>query len=183
MPVAARIATACANDQAVIAQELEKLSIYAGASPNAPKELDHDAVDAVGADNSEGDFQRLADLALLGQVAELAEAVAQLPAGSSEAIPAIRSLQRRLLMLAPARARIERGERADAVMTSFGKALFWKDKDAVARMLRTWTAEELARVAERVGTLERNLLFTDAPEREALGEELLAIARKARSRA
>ena len=183
MPVAARIATACANDQAVIAQELEKLSIYAGASPNAPKELDHDAVDSVGADNSEGDFQRLADLALLGQVAELAEAVAQLPAGSSEAIPAIRSLQRRLLMLAPARARIERGERADAVMTSFGKALFWKDKDAVARMLRTWTAEELARVAERVGTLERNLLFSDAPEREALGEELLAIARKARSRA
>lgn len=183
MPVAARIATACANDQAVIAQELEKLSIYAGASPNAPKELDHDAVDAVGADNSEGDFQRLADLALLGHVAELADAVAQLPAGSSEAIPAIRSLQRRLLMLAPARARIERGERADAVMTSFGKALFWKDKDAVARMLRTWTAEELARVAERVGTLERNLLFSGAPEREALGEELLAIARKARSRA
>lgn len=182
-PVAGRIASACANDQAVIDQELEKLSIYVGASPNSPKELDHDAVDAVGADNSEGDFQRLADLALLGQVAEVADAVAQLPPGSSEAIPAIRSLQRRLLMLAPARARVERGERADAVMTSLGKALFWKDKDAVARMLRTWSAEELARVSERVGTLERKLLFSDAPEREALGEELLAIARKARSRA
>ena len=33
-----------------------------------------------------------------------------------------------LLMLAPVRARIERGETADAVMTSMGKALFWKDK-------------------------------------------------------
>jgi DNA polymerase-3 subunit delta len=180
-PVAARIADSCGNDQAIIARELEKLSIYVGASPHSPKELDHEAVDAVGADSGEGDFQHLADLALLGEVAELADSIARLPAGSSEAIPAVRSLQRRLLMLAPARARIERGERVDAVMTSFGKALFWKDKNAVARMLTGWSAVELARVAERAGALERNLLFSDAPERESLGEELLAIARKARS--
>jgi hypothetical protein len=48
-------------------------------------------------------------------------------------------------------------------------------------MLKAWTADELARVAERAGRLERELLFGDAPEREALGEELMAIARKARS--
>jgi len=180
-PVAARIADACGNDQAIIAQELEKLSLYVGASPHAPKELEHDAIDAVGADSGEGNFQRLADLALVGDVAGLAEAIARLPAGSAEAIPTVRSLHRRLLMLAPARARIERGERLEAVMTSFGKALFFKDKEAVGRMLRSWSAEDLARIAERAGTLERSLLFSDAPERESLGEELLAIARKARS--
>lgn len=180
-PVAARIADACGNDQAVIVQELEKLSVYLGASPHAPKELEHDAVDAVGAENSEGGFQHLADLALLGEVGELSEAIARLPAGSSEAIPAVRSLHRRLLMLAPARARVERGESVDAVMASFGKALFWKDKAAVGRMLRSWSAEELARVAERAGALERTLIFSEAPERESLGEELLAIARKARA--
>ena len=180
-PVAARIADACGGDQAIIAQELEKLSLYVGASPQSPKELDHDAVDAVGADSGEGDFQRLADLALLGEAAAVAEAIAQLPAGSSEAIPVVRSLQRRLLMLAPARARLERGERIDAVMTSFGKALFWKDKGVVARMLSSWSADELARIAERAGALEGSLLFSEAPERESLGEELLAIARKARA--
>jgi DNA polymerase-3 subunit delta len=98
-----------------------------------------------------------------------------------EAIPVVRSLQRRLLMLAPARARIERGDRVDAVMTSFGKSLFWKDKSKVQRMLTKWCADDLATVAERVGKLERSLMFTPAPEREGLGEELLAIARKARS--
>jgi len=180
-PVAARIADSCGNDQAIIAQELEKLSIYAGASPHSPKELDHEAVDAVGADSGEGDLQRLADLALLGEVAEVADLMARLASGSSDAISAIRSLQRRLLMLAPARARIERGERVDAVMTSLGKTLFWRDKAAVGTMLRNWSAQELARVAERAGALERSLLFSDAPERESLGEELLAIARKARS--
>jgi DNA polymerase-3 subunit delta len=84
-------------------------------------------------------------------------------------------------MLAPARALVERGERLDAVMTSLGKTLFWKDKTKVQRMLDKWSAEDLAIAAERAGKLERSLIFTAAPDREALGEELLAIARKARS--
>jgi DNA polymerase-3 subunit delta len=180
-PLAARIADGCNNDQAIVARELEKFALFIGASPHSPKELGHEAIDAVGAESGEGDFQRLADLALLGEMRELADAIARLPAGGSEAIPAIRSLQRRLLFLAPARARIERGERLDAVMASFGKALFWKDGSSVKKMLKTWTAQELARVSERIGALERNLMFTPVPEREAFGEELLAIARKARS--
>jgi len=180
-PVAERIAESCGNDQAVIARELEKFALFAGASPNVPKKLEHETIDAVGADSNESDLQRLADMALLGEVSELADAVAKVAAGSSEAIPAIRSLQRRLLLLAAARSRIERGERLDAVMTSFGKTLFWKDKPLVEKMLRRWSAEDLATMATRAGALERNLIFTQMPERDGLGEELLAIARKARS--
>ena len=180
-PVAARIAAAAANDQAIVARELEKLALFIDASPHAPKELDHDAIDAVGAANSEGDFLRLADLALSGSVGELADELARLPAGGSEAIPVVRSLQRRLLMLAPAAARVERGERPDAVMASLGKALFWKEKPLIAGMLAKWSAADLATVAERTGKLERELMFTPVPDREALGEEMLAIARKARS--
>ena len=114
-------------------------------------------------------------------VAELTEALARLPGRGSEAIPIIRSLQRRLLMLAPARARVERGERPEAVMTSLGRGLFWKDKPVVGWLLSKWRAEDLATVAERSGRLERELMFSPVPAREALGEELLAIARKARS--
>ena len=182
-PVAARIADTSGNDQAIAMQELEKLALYVGASPHSPKELSHEAIDAVGTDTNEGDFLRLADLALLGEVADLADAVTRLPKGGAEAIPAVRSLQRRILMLAPARARIERGERVDAVMASFGKALFWKDKSAVERMLARWTADGLATAAERAGALERSLMFDDAPQTDSLGEELVAIARKARSAA
>lgn len=181
--VAARLASACSNDEAIAAQELEKLALYIDASPHAPKELGHESIDAVGAQSDAGDFLRLADLALLGEIDELAEAMAELPVAGSEAVPAIRSLQRRLLFLAPARARVERGESLDAVMASFGKGLFWKDKDRVQTMLRKWRAGDLATVAERAGGLERDLMFGDAPPTEALGEELLAIARKAHSRA
>ena len=84
-------------------------------------------------------------------------------------------------MLAPARARIERGDRFDAVMTSLGISLFWKDKSKVQRMLVKWSSGDLSTVFDRAGSLERSLIFSRAPERDAMGEELLAIARKARS--
>lgn len=182
LTVAARLGQTCANDQAIIAQELEKIALYVGASPHSPRELDNDALDAIGAESSESDFLRLADMALLGKVPELAEVLARLSAGGSEAIPTIRSLHRRVLMLAPARARVERGERVDAVMASLGKTLFWKDREPVSAMLRKWTADDLATIAERAGALERDLMFSKMPTREALGEELLAIARKARAK-
>ena len=180
-PLAARIADGCGNDQAVVSQELEKLALYIDASPQSPRELDHDAVDAVGAEIEGSDLPRLADLALAGEVGALANELAQLPA-SSEGIPVVRALHRRLLMLAPARARIERGERTDAVMTSLGRALFWKDKELVGRLLSLWDAKGLERVAERAGRLERDLLFSPAPDQATLGEMLLSIARAARAR-
>jgi DNA polymerase-3 subunit delta len=155
--VAARVAEACANDQAIAGQELAKLALYAGASPESPKELDHDALDAVGADMPEGNFLKLADLALSGHVGEVSQELARLSSGGTEAIPVIRSLQRRLLMLAPLRARVEAGERSSAVMTSLGKSLFWKDRPLLEKLLATWDARGLETVADRAGKLERQL--------------------------
>jgi DNA polymerase-3 subunit delta len=143
--------------------------------------LDLDAIEAVGAQLVEGDIPRLADLALAGNLAGLAEELAQLPHGT-EGIPIVRALQRRLLQIAPARARVESGERPDAVLTSLGKSLFWKDKALIQKLLGVWDSKSLATIAERAGRLERELIFSPAPPQEALGEELLAIARAARRR-
>jgi DNA polymerase-3 subunit delta len=181
-PLASRLAEQCASDQAIVAQELQKFALYVDASPHAPKELDREAMEAVGADSNEGGFLRLADLALRGDMDGLADELSGLSASGTEAIPIIRSLQRRLLMLAPARARMESGEGVGAAMASFGRALFWKEKPLIERLLGNWSAEDLAKAAERAGVLERELMFTATPEREALGEELIAIARKARRR-
>lgn len=180
-PIASRIAAACGNDQAVVAQELEKMSLYLDASTSRPKPLDHEAVDAIGADLGDGDLLHLADLAMSGEVEAVAEALSGIGA-SMQAIPVLRALQRRLLMVAPARAKVERGERPDAVMASLGKALFWKDKGPFRAMLGRWSSADLAHLAERSGKAERGLLFDDAPEQAALGEELLAVARAARRR-
>ena len=179
--LAAQLADGCGNDQAIIAQELQKLALYVDASPQSPKELDFEAVEAVGAELTEGDAPRLADLALAGDLPELAGELARLP-HNVEAIPVVRALQRRLLMLAPARARVDRGESPDAVMTSLGRSLFWKDKPLVGKLLSRWDSKGLATVSERAGRLERSLVFSSAPNQEALGEELMAIARASRRR-
>ena len=133
-----------------------------------------------GADTGEGDALRIGDLALDGQLGALADELQRLTPGGSEVVPIVRSLQRRVLQLAPLRARIESGERLDAVMTSMGKALFWKDKALMQRLLSQWSAARLAQLAERVSALERRLMLSPVPGDAALGQELLAIARAAR---
>ncbi len=178
--VATRVAGQAANNSAVIASELAKFALYLGASPETPRELDQETIDKLGADTGEGDALRIGDLALDGQLGALADELQRLTPGGSEVVPIVRSLQRRVLQLAPLRARIESGERLDAVMTSMGKALFWKDKALMQRLLSQWSAARLAQLAERVSALERRLMLSPVPGDAALGEELLAISRAAR---
>jgi DNA polymerase-3 subunit delta len=178
--VAQRLAGAANNNQAIAAQELRKFALFLGADPEHPKELGHDTVDLLGADAAESDSMRLGDLALAGRMEEMLEELARLPHGGSDAIPVVRALQRRVLMLAPLRARVERGERVDGVLASMGKALFWKDKSLMQRLLSIWSAERLAEAATRLATLERQLMFSSVSNEAALGEMLVAVGRAAR---
>jgi DNA polymerase-3 subunit delta len=128
------------------------------------------------------DWIRLIDLALAGDLAALAGELEHVPA-SAEAITVIRALQRRLLMLAPIRARVDRGERPHDAVTSAGKSVFWKEKELVAKLVALWDSKALERVMERSGDLERRLMRPDSPPAaEALEEELVAIARTAQRR-
>lgn len=177
--VASRIAEACANNQAIIASELAKFALYLDASSENPRQLDSETIDLLGADSGESDWLHLGDLALDGRIGALTEQLQRLPPGTPEAIPIVRSLQRRILQLAPLRARIEGGERLDGVVTSMGKSLFWRDKPLMQRLLSRWNAARLAQIAERMSLLERRLMFTSAPIDAVLGEELIAVARAA----
>jgi DNA polymerase-3 subunit delta len=175
--VAQRLAVAANSTQAIAASELEKFALYLGAEPGSPRELDHDTLDLLSADAAEGDFLKLGDLALAGRLDALVEELGRMPPGGNEAIPVIRALQRRLLMLAPLRVRVERRESVDGVLTSMGKALFWKDKDSVKRMLSSWSADRIAQASARVAALERQLMLSKAPEEASLSETLVTLAR------
>jgi len=177
--VAARLAADCGNNQAIVAQEVAKFAIFLDAASDRLRELTHEVVDLLGADSSEGNLMRLGDLALAGDGRELLEEIERAAIAPNEAIPVVRALQRRLLQLAPLRARVERGERVDGVLTSLGKALFWKDKPLLQRLLSNWNAERIAQAMERSAALERAAILSDEPPVAALGEELVTIARAA----
>lgn len=179
--IAGRIAAAAGNDRGIVAQELAKIALYLRATPASPAEVGRDVLEAIGAGN-DGDWTRLADLALSGDLAALAGELEHLAAGA-EPITVVRALQRRLLMLAPIRARVEAGQRPHDAVTSAGKSVFWKEKGLVVDLISRWDSPALARVLERSGELERRLMRGDSPPPvEALEEELVAIARTARRR-
>ncbi len=175
--VSQRVAAAANSNQAIAASELEKYALYLGASAASPRNLDHDTLDLLSADAAEGNFLLLGDLALTGRMETLLDELRRLPPGGNEAIPVIRAVQRRLMMLAPLRGRVERGETVDGVLTSLGTALFWKDKSVVQRMLSSWSAERIAHAAARVATLERQLMLSKAPEEASVAETLITLAR------
>lgn len=177
--VAARLAAACGNNQAILAQEVAKFALFLDAAPDRLRDLDHDTIDLLGADASEGNLMRLGDLALAGDGRALLEEMERAALAPGDSIPAIRALQRRLVQIAPLRARVEHGERVDGVLTSMGKALFWKDKSMMQRLLTNWSAERIAQAMERSAALERAAMLSDEPPVAALGEELVTIARAA----
>ncbi|MEN3972559.1 DNA polymerase III subunit delta [Sphingomicrobium sp. XHP0235] len=171
--VAARLAESCDLNRDIARQEIEKLQLYAGEE----HAITHEQLDAIGADYGDTEWFGLGDAALLGDVSTLETAFGTLSPQGTEATTVLRALQRRIQMLAPLGARVARGESAEGVVASMGRALYGKDRAIVPRLLKIWSGPRLARLAERVAAAERAAMLNPAARKAALGEELLAIAR------
>jgi DNA polymerase-3 subunit delta len=177
--VARRLAEACAGNRAILALELQKLALYLDAAPGQPRPLDHEAIDAVGAAAEEGDLSRLVDSVGNGNAALLQAELMRLSGEGIEGIALIRAVLRRMSLLARLRAQVERGNSPDAVMTSHGRSLFWKEKDSVGRQLSRWRSEPLARSVSRLLEAERQVKASGGLGPTAVDEELFAICRQA----
>ncbi|GAA4031458.1 hypothetical protein GCM10022281_08760 [Sphingomonas rosea] len=172
--LAERVAEEAAGDLMLARLELQKFALYADAAPDRPCDLDESVVDALGIDQAETDHSRPGDLALAGDLHQLGAELVLLEASAIDAIPVVRALQRRLLMLVPLRARVDSGQSIGTVLGSV-----WRDKAAVTRILPRWTSARLAEVMVRVQKLERELMLRPVPPSAALGELLMQLARAA----
>ena len=178
--LARRIADSCGGNRGLIEQELSKLALYADASPEAPKSIDHDALDAVGASAGEGDLSRLVDSIGTGDAAALHAELLRLRSEGIEGIPLIRAVLRRMFLLTRLRAQVEAGDGVAAVMaSSAAKSVFWKEKDAVTAQLSRWRADLLARSIGRLVEAERQVKTSGGIGPLAVDEELFAVCRQA----
>lgn len=177
--VARRLADACGGNRAVLAQELAKLASYLDATPERPRELEHDALDAVGAAAEEGDLSRLVDSVGGGDAATLQAELLRLSSAGIEGVPLLRAVLRRMTLLSRMRAQVESGSSIDAVMASPGKSLFWREKPSVTQQLRRWRADLLAKSVSRLVDAERQLKASGGLGPTAVDEELFAICRQA----
>jgi DNA polymerase-3 subunit delta len=177
--LARRIAGAAGGNRAIVAQELAKLALFADAAPERPREVDHEALDAIGAANDEGDLSRLVDSVSGGNAALLQAELLRLASEGIEGIALIRAVLRRMTLLAQLRSEVERGNSVDTVMASKGKSLFWKEKPAVSQQLTRWRSDLLAKGIGRLLDAERQVKASGGLGPLAVSEELLAICRQA----
>lgn len=179
---AARIAAAAAGNRGIITRELEKYAAFLDAAPDAPKSLEHETIEAVGADVGEGDLSRLMAAVAGGYPDQAETELARLRAEGKDGIQLIRAALRRMTMLARLRAEVERGKSVGAVMASAGKAIFFKEQAAVQAELGCWRGETLAKAVSRLIEAERQIMMAGGPGPIAAEAELLAIARQAARR-
>lgn len=180
--IGARVASACSNDRALIARELDKMALYLDAAPDRPKPLDHEALDALGAAMEEGDLSRLANAVFSGQPQGADAELARLASEGIEDIPVLRALGRRALQLAQLRAQMAEGESIDRVMETAGKAIFWKEKPVIQAQLQRWTPDALATALGRIAEAERQVKAPGYVGSALVEEEVLAISRFAARR-
>jgi DNA polymerase-3 subunit delta len=178
--LARRIADSCAGNRALIGQELRKLALYADASPEEPRQIDHEAVDSVGAAAEEGDLSRLVASVGSGDAAALESELLRLRSEGIEGVPLIRAMLRRMFLLARLRAEVESGQSVAAVMASpSAKSVFWKEKDEVAGQLGRWRSDLIAKSVSRLLDAERQVKASGTLGPVAVDEELFTICRQA----
>jgi DNA polymerase-3 subunit delta len=177
--VARRIAEGSGGNRALIDQELAKYALYSDASPRAPKPVEHEMVDAIGAGGEEGDLSRLVSGVAGGDPALLDAEIARLRAEGQEGITLLRAVLRRMTLLARLRAEVEQGNSVGAVMASTGKSLFWKDKDEVGGQVGRWRSTLLVKAIGRLLEAERDVMRPGGPGIVAADAELFAICRQA----
>ena len=176
---ARRIADGAGGNRAIIAQELVKFALFADAAPDRPKPLEDEIVEAVGAASEEGDLSRLVDAVGSGNAAMLQAELLRLSSEGIEGIPLIRAVLRRMTLLSRLRAEVERGNSVSTVIASQGKAIFWKEKDAVALQLSRWRSDLIAKAMGRLLESERQVKASGGLGPLAVDEELFAICRQA----
>lgn len=171
-----------AGDRALIALELDKFALYLDASPDAPATLDVETVDMLSAGAEDGDLTRVVDAVLDGDAPALNRELTQVAGGGADTVALIRALTRRVMMLARYRGDIDAGASVDAVMAIAGKAMFYKEKPAVARQLGRWRSDRLATASTRLLAAERDFKVAGSLGTEAIAERLFAIAQASAAR-
>jgi DNA polymerase-3 subunit delta len=178
--VATRLAEMVGNDRALIAREIEKYALYLDAHEHAAPALTHDVIDLLGADNDEGNLGAITNAVFGGELEMLAHELDLFASASAPAAGIIRVLMRRAhLLLGLAQDMVARGCNASDAVEARGKAIFWKDKEAIKRQLIRWPLRPLETAHGRLLQLERDDRGPQALGMTRLGEELFTLARQA----
>ena len=174
--VAARLSANCLGDRSVLEREIDKLALYLDAAPDRPRDASEEALAAIGADLAEADTSRLVNAVLGGDLTVVTAELTEVEIANGW-IPAIRALQRRIVLLARLRGEVDGGKSAASAVAALGKSLFFKEQTPVTTQLSRWPPARLATASARLFASERAIMASASAGAVLVAEELIAIAR------
>lgn len=182
--LAERIARAAALDLRLAQSEVTKLALYLDASPQAPRNADLAALEAIGAKTEEDGLSPIVNAVLGGEVAKLPHELRRMRELGLNPVGVLLAVERRAAQLAglaaKAGARGDIGELIKAEVAS--RRIFWKDERDIGAQLRRWRGPRLARLVEKLIGLHRALLGNSQQAELLLAQGLAEITRAAAKR-
>lgn len=182
--LAERIARAAGLDVRLAQSEVTKLALYLDASPQAPRNADAEALDAVGASTEDDGFMPLVNVVLSGETGRLAGELKRMRDLSLNPVGLLLALERRAAQLAQLSVRLgERGDIAGLLEAETrARRVFFRDKRDLAVQLRRWQGRRLERLVRRLMGLHASLLSNNQTAEIVLAQGLAEIARAAAPR-
>jgi DNA polymerase-3 subunit delta len=163
------------GDRLISRGELAKLCLYAAGKGTVTVE----DVEAVIADASAVSADEVVDAAATGELAMLGDRLSRAFADGITAGTLAGAALRHFQMLDKARAFVDGGTSASAVVEGLRPPVFFKRRDKVVKALQIWSAPRLARALAILSDAARETRLASRLEREIVGEALFTIARAA----
>ncbi len=179
-----RIARGAGLDVRLAQSEVDKLALYLDASPQSPKQVHADHLDAIAATTDEDGFMPLVNAVLSGNVARLDSELRRMRELRINPVGLLLAVERRAVQLVKIVAalgpggsldRLDRGQQARL-------GIFWRDARDIREQLKLWPRVKLDRLVQRLTHIHRDLLANSQFADTLLAQELVEITRYAAKR-
>lgn len=190
--LAERIARAAGLDVRLAQSEIDKLALYVGADPQAPRPATPEDHAAIGAATEEDGFAPLVNAVLSGETAKIAGEVRRMRELGLNPVGVALALERRAGQLAQIAAFL--GPRGQFEQIDKGAemrlGIFFREKRDIAQQYKRWSQPaarggretRLDRLIPRLTALHRNLIANSQAAELLLAQELAEIGRFAAKR-
>ncbi len=180
--LAERIARAANLDVRLAQSEIDKLALYLDASPQAPKQVDAAALDAIGAVSDEDGFMSLVNAVLSGDQPKLAAEMVRMREMGLNPVGLLLAFERRAAQLARIAARIgPRGSFEDLGKGEKAQlGIFFREEREIRNQHAYWRGARLDRLTTRLVALHRELLANSQAAHLLLAQALTGMARRPR---
>lgn len=182
--LAERIARGAALDLRLAQSEVTKLALYLDASPQAPRNADLAALEAIGARTEEDGLSPIINVVLGGEIAKLPHELRRMRELGLNPVAVLLAIERRTAQLAGLAAKAgPRGDIREVIKSEVAsRRIFWKDERDIGVQLGRWRGPRLARLVEKLVGLHRALLGNSQQAELLLAQGLAEIARAASKR-